>query len=90
MIKIWADVAGDGYCNFFELHQQKQIKMVHIIIRDIERNGVDIGRGQPEPLKYELSDYWSRRIDLENRLVYKVEGDKLYIVQCGTHYKQEK
>ena len=75
---------------FFELHQQKQIKMVHILIRDIERNGVDKGRGQPEPLKHELSDYWSRRIDLENRLVYKVEGDKLYIVQCGTHYKQEK
>ena len=46
--------------------------MVHILIRDIERNGVDKGRGQPEPLKYELSDYWSRRIDLENRLVYKV------------------
>lgn len=45
---------------FFELHQQKQIKMVHILIRDIERNGVDKGRGQPEPLKYELSDYWSR------------------------------
>ena len=64
--------------------------MVHILIRDIERNGVDKGRGQPETLKYELSDYWSRRIDLENRLVYKVEGDKLYIVQCGTHYKQEK
>ncbi len=90
MIKIWADVAWDGYCNFFELHQQKQIKMFHILIRDIERNGIDKGRGQLEPLKYELSDYWSRRIDLENRLVYKVEGDKLYIVQCGTHYKQEK
>lgn len=47
MIKIWADVAWDGYCNFFELHQQKQIKMFHILIRDIERNGVDKGRGQP-------------------------------------------
>ncbi|MBO5825599.1 MAG: type II toxin-antitoxin system YoeB family toxin [Treponema sp.] len=32
--------------------------------------------------------YWSRRIDKENRLVYKVEEEKLYIVQCGTHYKQ--
>ena len=40
--------------------------------------------------KYELSGYWSRRIDSENRLVYKVEEDKLFIVQCGTHYLQEK
>ncbi len=90
MMKVWADVAWDGYCKFFELHQQKQIKMTHLLINDIERNGVDKGRGQPEPLKYELSGYWSRRIDSENRLVYKVEEDKLFIVQCGTHYLQEK
>lgn len=64
--------------------------MVHDLIKDIERNGVDKGRGQPEPLKYELTGYWSRRIDLANRLVYKVDGDKVYIVQCGTHYHQEK
>lgn len=90
MIKIWADVAWDGYCQFFELNQKKLIKMVHELIKDIERNGVDRGRGQPEPLKYELAGYWSRRIDLANRLVYKVDCDKLYIVQCGTHYHQEK
>ena len=68
------------------MNQKKMIKMVHELLKDIERNGVDKGRGQPEPLKYEFSGYWSRRIDLANRLVYKVDGDKLYIVQCGTHY----
>ena len=41
MIKVWADVAWNDYCNFFELHQQKLIKMVHELIKDIERNGVD-------------------------------------------------
>ena len=56
MIKVWADVAWNDYCNFFELHQQKLIKMVHELIKDIERNGVDKGRGQPEQLKYELSE----------------------------------
>ncbi len=86
MIKVWADVAWNDYCAFFELHQQKLIKTVHDLIKDIERNGVDKGRGQPEPLKYELAGYWSRRIDSANRLVYKVDVDKLYIVQCGTHY----
>lgn len=90
MVKIWADVAWSDYCQFFDLNQKKLIKMVHELIKDIERNGEDKGRGQPEPLKYELTGYWSRRIDLANRLVYKVDGDKLYIVQCGTHYHQEK
>ena len=90
MVKGWADVAWNDYCKLFELHQQKLIKMVHELIKDIERNGVDKGRGQPEPLKHELSGYWSRRIDSENRLVYKVDGDRLNIVQCGTHYHQDK
>lgn len=90
MTKIWSDFAWDDYCKLFELHQQKLIKMVHELIRDIERNGADKGRGQPESLKYELAGYYSRRIDLANRLVYKVDGDKLFIVQCGTHYHQEK
>jgi len=90
MIKVWADVAWNDYCQFFELNQKKQVKMVHELIKDIERNGVDKGRGQPEPLKHELAGYWSRRIDLANRLVYKVDDDKLYIVQCGTHYHQGK
>ena len=90
MVKIWADAAWNDYCQFFDQNQKKQIKMVHDLIKDIERNGADKGRGQPEPLKYELTGYWSRRIDLANRLVYKVDDDKLYIVQCGTHYHQEK
>ena len=86
---IWADTAWTDYCKFFELHQQKQTKMIHELIKDIERNGIDKGRGQPEPLKYELSGYWSRRIDSANRLVYKFDDDKLYIIQCGTHYHQD-
>ena len=90
MVKVWADVAWNDYCKLFELHQQKLIKMVHELIKDIERNGVDNGRGQLEPLKHELFGYWSRRIDSENRLVYKVDGDRLNIVQCGTHYHQDK
>jgi toxin YoeB len=44
------------------------------------------GIGKPEPLRYEWSGYWSRRITSEHRLVYRVEGDVIYIAQCRFHY----
>ena len=87
-VKVWSDIAWKDYWRLFDKHQQKLIKSTHDLIKDIERNGIDKGKGQPEPLKHELSGYWSRRIDAANRLVYKVEDNKLYIVQCGTHYHQ--
>ncbi len=88
MVKIWSDLAWNDYLDFFNKHQKDLIKSVHELINDIERNGVDKGKGQPEQLKYELSGYYSRRIDQKNRLVYKVEKNQLFIVQCGTHYQQ--
>lgn len=44
------------------------------------------GIGKPEPLMFDLQGYWSRRIDKEHRLVYKVEGDKVIVVACRYHY----
>jgi toxin YoeB len=44
------------------------------------------GLGRPEPLKYDLQGYWSRRIDREHRLVYKVEDDMVIIASCRYHY----
>jgi len=44
------------------------------------------GTGKPEPLKYEMSGYWSRRIDSEHRLVYKVTDDAIIIIACKNHY----
>ncbi len=44
------------------------------------------GIGKPEPLRYDLAGYWSRRIDLEHRLVYQVSGDELLIYACRYHY----
>jgi toxin YoeB len=46
------------------------------------------GIGKPEPLKYELAHCWSRRIDQEHRLVYRVEGDELIVLSCRYHYGQ--
>ena len=67
--------------------RQTASKKVNAIIRDIERGGYE-GIGKPEPLKDNLSGYWSRRIDDYNRIVYKIDGEVVEIVQCCIHYHQ--
>lgn len=47
------------------------------------------GDGNPEPLKHELAGFWSRRINSKDRLVYRVSGDTLEVIQCKTHYGKE-
>ena len=44
------------------------------------------GIGKPEPLRHDLAGHWSRRIDQEHRLVYRVEADELLIIQCRFRY----
>ena len=44
------------------------------------------GIGKPEPLKHDLAGYWSRRINKEHRLVYRIEGDEILVIQCRFHY----
>lgn len=56
------------------------------LIADILRHPY-LGIGKPEPLKYELSGYWSRRINDEHRLVYKLEDENIIIISCKYHYK---
>ena len=63
------------------------LRRINQLIKDIQREPFK-GIGKPEPLKANLSGYWSRRIDDTNRLVYFVENDVLTIVQCRGHYNQ--
>lgn len=55
---------------------------------DIDRNGYH-GIGKPEALRADLSGYWSRRIDDDNRIVYKIDNNVMRIVQCGSHYRDK-
>jgi toxin YoeB len=48
------------------------------------------GLGKPEPLRYEFSGFWSRRIDDQHRLVYRVDADGIYVLQCRWHYQKTK
>ena len=84
MRKIWADRAWDDYL-YLQIQDKKLLKRVNLLIKDIERNPFE-GIGKPEPLKNDLSGWWSRRIDNKNRIVYRVEKGFLEIAQCKGHY----
>jgi len=85
MKKTWTDETWEDYLNL--QNDKKLLKKANALLKDIERGGYE-GIGKPEPLKGNLADYWSRRIDDYNRIVYKIEGEVIEIVQCGTHYHQ--
>jgi toxin YoeB len=64
---------------------KKAIERITLLIEDIQRTPFE-GIGKPEPLKHEWSGFWSRRITIEHRLIYKIEGEILLIVQLRFHY----
>jgi toxin YoeB len=70
---------------YWQTQDKNALKRINRLIRDIERNGYD-GIGKPEPLRGDLSGWWSRRIDDTNRLVYRIDADKIEISQCRGHY----
>ena len=85
MIKVWSDHAWEDYL-YWQTQDKKILKRINQIIKDIDRNGNE-GIGKPEPLKYELQGFWSRRIDDEHRLVYRIEDNKIEILSCRLHYQ---
>ncbi len=84
MKKAWFDEAWEDYL-YWQIQDKKIIKRINLLIKDIERNYYD-GIGKPEPLKGNLSGWWSRRIDDTNRLVYRINNNILEIISCKTHY----
>ena len=84
MIKVWDDDAWNDYL-YWQDTDRKMVKKINALIKDIERTPFE-GLGKPEPLKHALSGFWSRRIDPEHRLIYRIRDDKLEIAQCRYHY----
>lgn len=84
MTLCWSEQAWEDYL-FWQASDKAMLKRINHLIRDIERDPFR-GAGAPEPLKHRWSGYWSRRINREHRLVYRVESGKLYIAQCRYHY----
>lgn len=67
---------------------KKTLRKINKLLADIEQNG-NKGLGHPEPLKGNLSGFWSREIDEKNRLVYIIENDIITVIQCKNHYSDK-
>jgi toxin YoeB len=70
---------------YWQTANRSILKRINELIRDIERSHFS-GIGKPEPLKYQLTGFWSRRIDHCHRLVYCIENETVLIAQCRDHY----
>jgi len=81
---IFAEQAWEDYL-YWQNNDKKILKRINLLIKEIIRNPVE-GIGKPEPLKHALSGYWSRRINEEHRIVYKVHNEALLIAQLRYHY----
>jgi toxin YoeB len=80
----WTDDAWSDYV-YWQGQDKKTLKRINKLITDTKRSAFD-GIGKPEPLKENLSGFWSRRIDETNRLVYAVNDSHITVISCRYHY----
>ena len=78
--RAWADYL------YWQEHDKKNLRKINKLLDDIDRNGERDGIGHPEPLKGDKAGLWSRHIDKEHRLVYRIREGILEILVCRTHY----
>ena len=84
MVITFTENAWQDYL-YWQKTDKRVLKKINDLIKDIQRDPFE-GKGKPEPLKYDLSGYWSRRIDLEHTLVYQVIDNELLVYACRYHY----
>ena len=84
MNKQFSDNAWQDFMDW-QREDRKIVKKIAELLCDIERNGHE-GKGKPEPLRYELSGWWSRRITEKDRLIYRFDEITIYIAACKGHY----
>lgn len=87
-MKIQFDETAWEQITYWREQDKKTLRKINKLLEDISLNG-NTGLGHPEPLKDNLSGYWSREIDKKNRLIYKIEGDSITVIQCKNHYDEK-
>lgn len=83
MIVAFSENAWEDYTSWLK-EDKKMLKKINDLIKDIQRHPYE-GIGKPEPLKFDLSGFWSRRIDREHRLVYQINCDEILVYACRYH-----
>lgn len=81
---VWHDSAWEEYLDWLRT-DAKAVRRINQLLKEVQRTPFE-GSGKPEPLKGNLSGYWSRRIDGRHRLVYRVQDGDCVILQCKGHY----
>jgi toxin YoeB len=80
----FTDEAWEEYTSWQET-DKKVLKKINALLKEIARTPFE-GSGSPEPLKFKLAGYWSRRITKKDRLVYSVKNQEIIIASCANHY----
>lgn len=81
---VFLDQAWEDYL-YWQSTDKSLLKKINGLIKEIERQPFE-GNGKPEALRHNLAGWWSRRINLEHRIVYKIDNDSIAILQCRYHY----
>ena len=82
---VFTELSWEDYL-FWQKNDKQKLKRINDLLKDISRNPYD-GIGKPEPLRFNYSGFWSRRIDEEHRLIYRVVDDEIQIAKCRFHYE---
>ena len=83
----WTDEAWADYL-YWQTQDKKTLRRINKLITAVKRQAFE-GIGKPEPLKENLSGFWSRRIDDTHRLIYAITETHLTIISCRYHYSQK-
>ena len=83
---LWTKESWADYI-YWQSQDKKTLKRINRLVADTQRSPFE-GIGKPEPLKENLSGFWSRRIDGSNRLVYAVDDNQLTIISCTYYYEK--
>ena len=81
---LWHEKAWEDYF-YWQMQDKKTLKWINFLLQDKQRNTFE-GISEPEPLRENLSGWWSRRIDGANRIVYREKDGAIVIAQCRGHY----
>jgi toxin YoeB len=82
---VFVDESWEDYL-YWQKTDKKKLKRINDLLKDISRHPFS-GLGKPEPLKHKYKGYWSRRIDEEHRLIYRMLDEEIQIAKCRFHYE---